>query len=437
MRILLFSLAFCTAFLANATVYYISPSGNDGNNGTSSSTAWKTIDRLNQVTYSIVAGDQILFKRDGTYRGIVSVAAYGTAAAPVTVGAYGTGAAPVISGSMLVSGWSQYNGNIWRANIGAGQNVQYLYMNGQLMTLARYPNTGWLRNDQGTNTSLHDDALTQPSGYWTGSILVVRATNWNYDRATISGFSQGTLSFPTIYDVLGSNNWGYFLCNKLSELDQPGEWYYDQSSGMLYFQAPGNINPSTVTVEASVRDMGLEVSWHRSNVIISGLAFQHQSNACIHVQDADHVTVDGCTFSDAYRGIVSVGHANSYTNSTFTRTYGTALFALDDSSDIMDNEFTDVGMVPGLGESSWGYFGIRTSGTGLVVSGNRLENIGYTGIEVDHNTLVEKNVLINATALLNDGGGIAFDFANGLVIQDNIIRDCTGNLESSASSSVN
>lgn len=435
MRVLLLSVALCTTFLAHATVYYISSAGNDTHTGTTPATAWRTIDRLNQDTYSIVAGDQVLFERGGTYRGTISVAAYGTASAPVMIGAYGTGAAPVISGSMLVTDWSQYSGNIWRAYIGMGLDVKYLFMNDQLMTLARYPNTGWLRNDQGTSTSLHDAELTQPNGYWTGATLVVRASNWNYDRATVSGSSQGTLSFPTIYDYLGNNDWGYYLCNKLSELDQPGEWYYDTASGMLYFQAPGNINPSSVTVEAAMRDLGLQVSWHRSHVTISGLAFQHQTDACIHVQDADHVTIDDCAFSDAYRGITSVGNSNNYLNSSFTRLYGTALFALDESANIIGNEFTDVAMVPGSGENSWGYFGIRTTGADIVVRDNRLENIGYIGIEVEHNALVEKNVIINATAILNDGGGIAFDFANGMVIQDNIIRDCVGSLESSAPSS--
>jgi len=436
MRIFLLSVAFCTTFLARATVYYISSSGNDAHAGTSPSTAWQTIDRLNQVTFSIVAGDQILFQRGGTYRGSINVAAYGTPTAPVTVGAYGTGVAPVISGSRLVSGWSQYSGNVWKAYIGAGLNMKYLFMNGQIMTLARYPNTGWLRNDQGTNTSLHDAELTQPNGYWTGATLVVRASNWNYDLSVVSGFSQGTLTFPTIYDILGSNDWGYFLCNKLSELDQPGEWYYDTVSGMLYFQAPGNINPSTVTVEAAVLDLGLQIGWHRNYVVVSGLSFKHQTDACINLQDAGHVTVDGCSFSDAYRGIESVGNSNTYSNSTFTRTYGTALLALDDTVNIIGNEFNDVGMVPGLGETSWGYFGIRTTGTDAVVRGNRLENVGYIGIVVEHNALVERNVVVNPTAILNDGGGIAFDFANGMVIQDNIVRDCVGSLESSAPSSV-
>lgn len=432
LRIAFFSFAFVIAFLARATDYYIAPSGNDANNGTSASTAWRTIDRVNQSTYVFQPGDRLLFQRGGVYRGKVDLAVYGSASTPFTMTAYGTGADPVISGSKVVSGWTVYGGNKWKSYVGAGLDVKYLFANGQLMTLARYPNTGWLRNDQGTSTSLQDAALNQPNGYWIGATLVVRASNWNYDLATIAGFSGSTLTFPTIYDQLWNYDWGYFLCNKLSELDQPSEWYYDKVTGYLYFQAPGNANPSTMTVEAATEPRGAQVFWHRNHVIISGIAFQHQTEAGVFVEDADNTLVDDCSFTDLYRGIVSVGNSNTYSNSTFTRTYGTALHMVDEGTVVSGNTLTDIAMVPGLGETSWGYMGIRCLGSSFEVRNNTLTNIGYTGISAGGSSLVEKNVIVNAAAILNDGGGISFDDTDGLIIQDNIVRDCIGSLESSA-----
>ncbi|MEO8588018.1 MAG: hypothetical protein ABI432_01500, partial [Flavobacteriales bacterium] len=55
--------------MANATVYYVSPTGSDTNNGTSQTTSWKTIARVNQISSSLQAGDQVLFQSGGTYRG--------------------------------------------------------------------------------------------------------------------------------------------------------------------------------------------------------------------------------------------------------------------------------------------------------------------------------------------------------------------------------
>ena len=37
------------SFTANATTYYFSASGNDANNGTSTSTPWKTLTKFNSV----------------------------------------------------------------------------------------------------------------------------------------------------------------------------------------------------------------------------------------------------------------------------------------------------------------------------------------------------------------------------------------------------
>lgn len=44
---------------ANSTVYYVSASGNDSNNGTDQSTPWQTISKVNSMMASVNAGDQI------------------------------------------------------------------------------------------------------------------------------------------------------------------------------------------------------------------------------------------------------------------------------------------------------------------------------------------------------------------------------------------
>ncbi|WP_224484392.1 PKD domain-containing protein [Robertkochia aurantiaca] len=51
----------------DATVFYISPNGNDANNGTDPATPWQTIDKVN--THAFSAGDQILFEAGGSFPG--------------------------------------------------------------------------------------------------------------------------------------------------------------------------------------------------------------------------------------------------------------------------------------------------------------------------------------------------------------------------------
>ncbi len=73
-------------------VYYVSPNGNDENNGKSPETAWKTLAKVNSVNVGFKSA--ILFERGGYWRGQIK------AKSNVTYGAYGEGEKPVISGSL-------------------------------------------------------------------------------------------------------------------------------------------------------------------------------------------------------------------------------------------------------------------------------------------------------------------------------------------------
>jgi hypothetical protein len=425
MRILLFLLGLFTALAAHCTDYYVSTGGNDSNNGTSPTSPWKTIWRVNQSAFSYQPGDRILFERGGTWRGEIILGVSGTASQVVTIGAYGSGAKPIIKGSELVSGWSNYQGHIWRASVTSGQ-VDQVYVNGVRMTPARYPNTGWLRNSQGGGTQIQSADLTQPSGYWNGATAVVRTSSSSFDTLVVSNYSNGTLNFTTPTLNLGSTPWGFFMKNKLSELDSPGEWYYDRTAQQLYFWPPNNGDPSSQTVEAAVYKNGVNCYWHRAYLRIQDLEFRHQRLAGVLNDGADHVIVAGCSFRDLYHGIRCAGTNSTYSGNTFRNTYATGIMALGDNIQITDNALNAIALVDGEGESEWGYFGIRTTGTGTVIRNNRLDTIGYIGIIAEANALVEKNVVHHPLATMNDGGGIAIDHANGLIIQDNIVSDPIG-----------
>ena len=99
--------------ITSAATYYVSTSGLDTNAGTSSSLPWKTISKVNSVSFS--PGDFILFKRGETWRETLVPPSSGSAGNPITFGAYGTGALPKIYGSTQVSTWTNENGNIWYA----------------------------------------------------------------------------------------------------------------------------------------------------------------------------------------------------------------------------------------------------------------------------------------------------------------------------------
>lgn len=75
-------------------IYFVSPTGNDNNFGTSKTQAWKSLGRVNSA--DLHAGDKVLFKRQGVWMGTLEVPWLGTASNPITIGAYGKGSSPVI-----------------------------------------------------------------------------------------------------------------------------------------------------------------------------------------------------------------------------------------------------------------------------------------------------------------------------------------------------
>ncbi|MBK9760520.1 MAG: right-handed parallel beta-helix repeat-containing protein [Flavobacteriales bacterium] len=421
------------ALRGHAVIYYVSANGSDSNNGTSQSTPWKTIDRVNQSTYSIVPGDQVLFERGGTYRGEIIWGVSGTASQPVTYGAYGTGAAPIVSGAKLVTGWTLHSGNIYKAYVGL--QVDFVYVSGARMELARTPNAGsWYRNSSALNSTLTSSSITQSSGFFTGARCVLRSTASSVDTLRVTNHSGSTLTFGSnpVNIYMNQDNWGFYLENKLSLLDAANEWFYDKNNGYLYLWAPGNVNPSTLSVEASVYWSGVNCYPSRHYGTIQNLSFRNQRYAGVLNGSADHVTVTGCVMEDVYHGIRSYGSYDNYSNNIIRRTYASGCLMIDNNSVFENNTLTDIALILGQGETGWGYFGIRGIGQNNTIRGNRFDNVGYSPIVVDGNHLVEKNVLNNYCISLNDGGGIAFDNANGMIIQDNIVRNAIGGLDGSS-----
>lgn len=85
----------------SATTYYVSPSGDDNNPGTSQSEAWKTIAKVNSMSF--IPGDSILFERGGVWNETLVISSSGFEENPIVFGTYGSGEKPTIDGSGFLS----------------------------------------------------------------------------------------------------------------------------------------------------------------------------------------------------------------------------------------------------------------------------------------------------------------------------------------------
>src|SRR5450432_3895264 len=129
------------SFTVHATTYYFSTSGNDANNGTSTSTPWKTLSKFNSVSGSLNAGDNVLFNRGNVFYGNIIIKKSGTSVSPITIGAYGTGADPVITGFTTVSAWTNLGSNIWESSsaVSTLSAAKLVVINGINTGMGRYP----------------------------------------------------------------------------------------------------------------------------------------------------------------------------------------------------------------------------------------------------------------------------------------------------------
>lgn len=109
------------ALPVSASQYYVSPAGNDNNSGTSPSSPWATINKVNSVVFN--GGDTVSFQGGQTFTGCLvfnsSTVQNSSASTPFTVNSYGTGMATIQSGC---------TGNFSAAVI--ADNVNGFYLNG-------------------------------------------------------------------------------------------------------------------------------------------------------------------------------------------------------------------------------------------------------------------------------------------------------------------
>ena len=120
----------------SATSYYIAANGNDANNGTTITTPWKSIAKVNANMNLFHAGDAVYFRRGDIFREklILGNGTAGNATTRLTFGAYSTGSNPIISGADVVTGWTAQTVNglsMYTATF--AQTPKHLFVNGTQM----------------------------------------------------------------------------------------------------------------------------------------------------------------------------------------------------------------------------------------------------------------------------------------------------------------
>lgn len=237
-----------------------------------------------------------------------------------------------------------------------------LFFNHEAMTLARYPNEGYIKigkvidkgsvprigdySDRGGifeyTDSRHDTWAGQKDVWFQGTFMHGYADDNILVASIDTTNKQVKLATPSLYGVGSERDFRHYVAyNILDELDSPGEWYVDKNTGILYFWPPSNINDASIMVSIledpiislegasylTIRDLTIEVGRgigvyieRGSNNMIAGCTVRNVGTSGIFMgqgakQTFPHITHDDYEGVPISRQIGNLqGHIYKYTN---------------------------------------------------------------------------------------------------------------------------
>ena len=386
-----------------------------------------------------------------------------TSPAPVTYRAYKNEAVRV-DGGQEVSGWTPVTdpatldrldpaarGHVLQADLKAQGITNYgtlsrrgfglpvtpaaleLFFNDAPMTLARWPNAGQWATVAGTAADQGADHFTysgdRPArwihaddawvhGYWT--------FDWADSYEKILGVdptSHQIRTAPTGDLLAYTPQHRWYALNLLEELDEPGEWYLDRKTGLLYFWPPSDIAQGHAIVSLVGDLIRLD---HVSHVTLRGLTLEACRGTAVSIHDGANDLLAGCTIRDAgNRGVDIV-------NGTDVGVQSCDISETGDGGIVLNGGDRKT-LTPGgcfvvnchlSRYSRWDLTyrpGVEVEGVGNRVAHNLIEDAPHEGIQLSGNDhLIEYNEIHHVCLQTGDSG--AFYMGRDWTMRGNVVR---------------
>ncbi|GAA5189988.1 hypothetical protein GCM10023322_44030 [Rugosimonospora acidiphila] len=429
---------------------YVSPSGNDHNSGTKAK-PFKTVqharDTVSQrglnkagkmrcdVVVNLRAGDYpvdqtITFNEKDS----------GNNGHQVIYRSYdGPGKARLL-GAKPITGWQQYQGDIYRTQVDPSHPFYTLFEDGQRATTARYPNRAeddkwapYLTTALNTDYLNSQTWLTYNPGDWNpdwdmhdAQVVIWSGGHWSWftdtDPVLDVSWNKGlaTLKYPTRYSIETEDPGSrYFLQNSLSFLDSPGEYYLDSQTGWLYYwPRTGNINDTTImapTVSTILSIAGSSESQRVHDLTFDGIALQYSDFMDWYRDGFNYAGDSGVDHKyPEYDRQIEMPR-NRFGMVTMTNTHDVNLKSMD----ISDSGYTAVYMLFANDHDS--------------VTDSLLEHLGADGIKVEgpypgegdvanHNTFTDNYINNYGELVPGDASGVEIMDSGNNLISNSVIE---------------
>lgn len=189
-----------------------------------------------------------------------------------------------------------------------------LFFNTEPMTLARYPNEGTIkigkvldagsvpRTGDKSNRGAVFQYTDERHKKWAGQNNIWFQGTLNYgfadDYNPVAHIDTITktvkLSKPHLYGVASGKDFqSYVAINILEELDQPGEWYLDHTSGLLFFWPPSSLKEADIKV--SLLEDPIVSLEGASYLQLKNLTIEAGRGIGLYMERCTYTLIAGCT----------------------------------------------------------------------------------------------------------------------------------------------
>jgi hypothetical protein len=392
--------------IASATDYYISSSGNDSNNGLSSSTPWKTISKINASSFS--PGDAIFFNKGDTWREQLIIPSSGTSSNYILFSSYGSGLAPKILGSTDVTAWTKDAGNIWYSNIAVSDPYSLAYK-GNIYFKETGGDISWGRVKKSTK----GDLATEYDWIWISNHIYIYSPtdpNKRYSGVEVSQRLTCINLNDKSYLTFDGIEIAYSGSTGISEA-----WSEINTSGLII----KNCHIHHIGIKSSSGAYGLSV--YHSNMLIQNNIIHDSGrrNISLNIYDraiaVNNITIEGNTLFHGFHttGVdISSGGVGNMNNILIRNN-----LIYDDVTETLDGVES---------YSSEGIYQENTS-TGLIsnlnIYNNLILNTTQDAIKLDgaSSSHIYNNTIYGINPHLVEGAGIFLGIGTNCVIKNNII----------------
>lgn len=351
----------------------------------------------------------------------------------------------VLTGGWPITGWTAGEGNRWTTTIpqvaDGTWRFRQLFVDGERLPRGRFPNAPGLSRVAGVSEDLTGIVLDTSPGVENlagSNAELVMYQNWSISRVRIASSNDRTLKLTDPMGWVGhgdatsaSTNKPTYVENALALVDAPGEWYLDESSGVLTYQAAEGEDPNTRSFVAPAA---------AQLIAVEGTALEPVKNLSFEGIHFAHTRWDLPEFG--YRGIQAGHYGTATTEPTFVLPLAIS-FLHAEGGGLTDCRVSHTGACG---------VGLGAGARGVHIEGCTFEDIGGNGImvgwrgvgelqtqtededrtlaadwnnpqDVPLDNVITGNLVERCGAVNHGCVGIFDAFAKGTAITHNVVRD--------------